>query len=69
MSEILLASVLVVTSKIKKHIKDNFGFSTSNSAIQQLSKAVEAMCKRGVDNAKTQKRKTVMDRDIFIDHL
>ena len=69
MPEVLLASVLIVTSKVKKHIKENYGLSTSSTAITQISKAVEALCKRGVDNAKQAKRKTVMDKDIFVDHL
>lgn len=69
MPEVLLASVLIVTSKVKKHIKETYGLSTSSTAITKISQAVEGLCRRGVENAKAQKRKTVMDKDIQIDHL
>ena len=64
-----MAEVLVVTSKVKKYIKDNADLNTSSKTIEQLSRAVEALCKRGVENAKADGRKTVLDRDITIDHL
>jgi histone H3/H4 len=34
-----------------------------------LSKAVEQLCRRGIEAAKNDKRKTVMARDIVIDHI
>jgi len=64
-----MADVLVVTSKVKKFIKDKYGFNTSAETIQVLSKAVEALCQKGSDAAKADGRKTVMARDIVIDHL
>ncbi|MCB0420030.1 MAG: hypothetical protein KDD61_03490, partial [Bdellovibrionales bacterium] len=63
------ADVLVVTSKVKKFIKDNGGCNTSAETVEVLSKAVEELCRRGFDSAKADGRKTVMARDIVIDHL
>ena len=64
-----MAEVLVVTSKVKKFIKENGDCNTSAETIDVLSKAVEALCRRGFENAKQDGRKTVMARDIMIDHL
>ena len=64
-----MAEVLVVTSKVKKIIKEKGGMNTSSATIEILSKAVERLCLKGVESAKADGRKTVMDRDIIIDHL
>jgi len=55
---------LVVTSKVKKMIKEKSGFSTSKSLIDELSQRVSVMCETAIENAKTDGRKTVMDRDL-----
>lgn len=64
-----MSEVLVVTSKVKKIIKDKGGMNTSAATIEILSKAVERLCLKGVESAKADGRKTVMDRDIIIDHI
>lgn len=64
-----MADVLVVTSKVKKFIKENGGCNTSAETIDMLSKAVQALCSKGVESAKADGRKTVMARDIQIDHI
>lgn len=64
-----MSEVLVVTSKIKKIIKEKGGMNTSAATIDILSKAVERLCLKGIESAKADGRKTVMDRDIIIDHL
>lgn len=64
-----MAEVLVVTSKVKKFIKDQGGFNTSAETVEVLSKAVEALCQKGIESAKADGRKTVMARDIVIEHL
>ncbi len=64
-----MAEVLVVTSKIKKYIKEQGGCNTSSETIDVLSKAVEKLCQKGFESAKADGRKTVMARDIVIDHL
>ncbi len=61
--------VLVVTSKVKKIIKEQGGMNTSAATIEILSKAVERLCLKGIEQAKQDGRKTVMDRDIVIDHI
>jgi len=64
-----MADVLVVTSKVKKFIKESGGCNTSSETIDQLSKAVQMLCTKGMESAKADGRKTVMARDINIDHL
>ncbi len=64
-----MAEVLVVTSKVKKFIKENGGCNTSGETIEVLSQAIEALCNRAVESAKSEGRKTVMARDIKIDHI
>ena len=64
-----MADVLVVTSKVKKFIKEKGGCNTSSETIDILSKAVQVLCEKGVESAKADGRKTVMARDIVIDHI
>jgi|TARA_B110001454_G_scaffold219198_1_gene251465 histone H3/H4 len=64
-----MADILVVTSKIKKIIKEKGDMNTSAATIEVLSKAVERLCMKGIESAKADGRKTVMDRDIIIDHI
>lgn len=64
-----MAEVLVVTSKVKKLIKEKGEMNTSAATIEVLSRAIEKLCLKGVESAKADGRKTVMDRDIVIDHI
>ena len=64
-----MADVLVVTSKVKKFIKEKGAMNTSAETIDMLSKAIEQLCQKGIDSAKADGRKTVMARDIVIDHI
>lgn len=64
-----MADVLVVTSKVKKYIKEKGECNTASETIEVLSKAVERLCQKGVESAKADGRKTVMARDIVIDHI
>ena len=64
-----MSNVLVVTSKVKKFIKEESGCNTSAETVDVLSKAVEQLCKKGIESAQSDGRKTVMARDIVIDHL
>lgn len=64
-----MSDVLVVASKVKRYIKEQGGCSTASDTVRVLSQAVEALCKKGIDKAKSEKRKTVMARDILIDHI
>ena len=67
--EVSVADVLVVTSKVKKFIKENGDCNTSSETVDVLSKAVEKLCRKGFESAKSDGRKTVMARDIVIDHI
>ena len=58
-----IEEALVVASKVKKFIKDEAGLSTSAQAIDQLTVRVQVACDQAVEKAKSEKRKTVMDRD------
>lgn len=58
--------MLVVTSKVKKYIKEKGGMCTSSVTIEALSKAVECICDGAIAEAKEDKRKTVMDRDVRV---
>ena len=64
-----MADVLVVTSKVKKFIKERGEMNTSAETIDVLSKAIERLCAKGIEAAKADGRKTVMSRDIIIDHI
>jgi histone H3/H4 len=64
-----MAEVLVVTSKVKKFIKEKGEMNTSAETVDMLSKAVERLCAKGIEAAKADGRKTVMARDIIIDHI
>jgi histone H3/H4 len=64
-----MADVLVVTSKVKKFIKEQGEMNTSAETIDMLSKAIERLCAKGIESAKADGRKTVMARDIIIDHI
>ena len=63
------ADILVVTSKVKKYIKEKGEMNTSAETIDMLTKAVERLCAKGIESAKADGRKTVMARDIVIDHI
>jgi len=56
--------VLVVASKVKKYIRDLSDMNTSASTLDALSRCVEALCGMAIENARTDGRKTVMDRDV-----
>lgn len=64
-----MADVLVVTSKVKKFIKEKGQMNTSAETVAVLSDAIERLCAKGIEAAKADGRKTVMARDIVIDHL
>ncbi len=58
-----MAEVLVVSSKVKKYIKEKAGMNVSASVMDALTEVVMRECDRAVANAQADKRKTVMDRD------
>lgn len=58
-----MAEILVVTSKIKKLVKEQ-GMRTAGDAIEALSTMVEAKIKEGVEKAKSAGKKTVQASDL-----
>lgn len=55
--------ILVVASKLKKHIRSVSGMSTSASVAPALSDIIRSLCDQAIEKAKADRRKTVMDRD------
>lgn len=54
---------LVVASKLKNYIREKSGMNTSASVIDVLSDKLREMCDRAIENARSDGRKTVKDRD------
>lgn len=57
------AEVLVVASKLKNYIRDKSGFNTSAAVMPALSAKIRVLCDQAIERAKSEGRKTVMDRD------
>ena len=55
--------VLVVASKIKNYIKSNGEMKTSSGVLDALSDRLRAMCDQAIESARSDGRKTVLDRD------
>lgn len=59
-----MSDTLVVVSKVKAFVKNKSGgFSTSGTVADVLTKMVEDACLKAIESAKSDGRKTVMDRD------
>lgn len=56
-------AVLVVTSKVKKFIKDVSSMNTAGDVPEALTKIVEVELQKAITKAKNAGRKTVMARD------
>jgi histone H3/H4 len=57
------SEVLVVASKVKTYIKDKGDMKTSASVLTALSDRIRSMCDEAIENARSDGRKTVLDRD------
>jgi histone H3/H4 len=55
--------VLVVASKIKSYIKDKGDMKTSANVLEVLSDRLRALCDKAIESARSDGRKTVLDRD------
>jgi len=55
--------VLVIVSKLKKHIRSVSGMNTAGNAAPALSDIIRNLCDQAIERAKADGRKTVMDRD------
>jgi hypothetical protein len=56
--------VLIVVSKLKAYIKAKSGMNTSDGIVPVLSELVRDMCDRAIESARSDGRKTVLDRDV-----
>ncbi|MEE2664460.1 MAG: hypothetical protein VX681_10125 [Myxococcota bacterium] len=55
--------VLVVASKVKTYIKEQGDMKTSASVLSALSDKIRSMCDGAIASARSDGRKTVLDRD------
>ncbi len=56
--------VLVVASKVKAYIKEKGDMKTSASVLQALSDRIRSLSDQAIESARSEGRKTVLDRDI-----
>ena len=57
------SETLVIVSKLKKYIKANGGMNTAGNVAPALSDQIRRLCNQAIENARSDGRKTVMDRD------
>jgi histone H3/H4 len=55
--------VLIVVSKLKNHIKAASGMNTAGNVAPAVSDIIRKLCAQAIENARSDGRKTVMDRD------
>ena len=55
--------ILVVVSKLKQYIRSVSGMNTAGNVATALSDTIRKLCDQAIEKAKTDGRKTVMDRD------
>jgi len=55
--------VLVVASKVKNYIKEAGDMKTSGAVLDVLSDRLRALCDGAIESARSDGRKTVLDRD------
>ena len=56
--------VIVVASKVKAYIKSQGDMKTSSNVLQALSDKIRSLCDEAIETARSDGRKTVLDRDI-----
>lgn len=56
--------VLIVASRLKDYVRARAGMNTSDRVLEPLSEIVRRVCDRAIENARSEGRKTVLDRDI-----
>jgi len=55
--------VLIVVSKLKNYIKSSADMNTAGNVAPRLSDIIRELCDQAIESAKSDGRKTVMDRD------
>ena len=56
-------TVLVIVSKVKSYIKTKSEMNTAANVAPKLSEIVQRLCDQAIERARSDGRKTVMDRD------
>jgi hypothetical protein len=56
--------VLIVVSKLKSYIKAKSGMNTSDGIVPVLSDLIRDIADRAIESARSDGRKTVLDRDV-----
>lgn len=59
-----MSDSLVVASKVKKYVKEKADLNTSANTMDALTQRLQQIVEKGIENAKADGRKTLMDRDI-----
>lgn len=59
-----MSDSLVVASKVKKYAKEKADLNTSGATMDALTQRLQQIIDKGIENAKADGRKTLMDRDI-----
>lgn len=57
--------ILIVASRLKQFVSNISDMNTSSSVMEKLSDIVRAEVRKATENAKSQGRKTLMDRDFI----
>jgi len=65
-SAALPQDILIVASKLKDYIRIKSGMNTSANVLDRLSDIVRLHCDRAIEQARSDGRKTVMDRDFVL---
>ena len=55
--------ILIVASKLKQYVRARSGMNTSDSVLEVLSRRVRMLCDDAIQRARTDGRKTILDRD------
>lgn len=58
--------VLIVVSKLKNYIRAKSEMNTSGAVAAKLSSIIRGLCDAAIERAKSDNRKTVMDRDFDV---
>jgi histone H3/H4 len=55
--------VLIVVSKLKNYVREQSGMNTAANVAPKLSDLVRELCNQAIERARSDGRKTLMDRD------
>jgi len=56
--------VLVVASRLKDYVRAAAGYNTSDGVLQPLSDIIRAACDEAIRNARSEGRRTLLERDV-----